>query len=161
MFWPIRSSSGVLKLQIRKLLCFHIMVFGCYYAVRSMRMCIRSGGLFCLFCIPLAQDNKTPSLSLAHCFNSCSYHTYRQVYGVHFLTCLGVLYLAHATKQGTQKLHFYRLGNCLTWITKISQGLPRWLQSHSYKYTSKTDVCWLNFTVWEQGNLNPPVLYTF
>jgi hypothetical protein len=34
---------------MRKLLCFHIVVFGCYYAGPSMRMYIRSGGL-CLLC---------------------------------------------------------------------------------------------------------------
>jgi hypothetical protein len=35
---------------MRKLLCFHIVVFGLYYAVPSMRMYIWSGRLFCLLC---------------------------------------------------------------------------------------------------------------
>jgi hypothetical protein len=32
---------------MRKLLCFHIVLFGHYYVVPSMRTCIQCGGLFC------------------------------------------------------------------------------------------------------------------
>lgn len=128
-----------------KLLCW-LLVCDSFYALAYMKWQVVLPVL--LSCASLAIT------ILAHCCSSCSYHTYRQEYWVYFLTSLGVLYFVRATKQGTHKSHVYRLGNCQTWTTKISWGLRRWLQSH----TSKKDVCWLYFTVWEQRNLNPPVL---